>query len=76
MNNKIFGLLSFSALIATSSAHALLFQTKCGIPKAQTVCQRHCCYNYYGPGAKCTEVCTKVKLAPQVVCRRTGLFDS
>jgi hypothetical protein len=29
----------------------------CPIPKKHTVCQRHCCYNYWGPGVHCTERC-------------------
>lgn len=63
-------------MLTAYPSYALLFQTKCGVPKAQTFCQRHCCYNYYGPGVKCTEVCKKVKLSPRVVCHRTGLLDS
>lgn len=76
MKKTTYFLFSIILMLSTLPAHAILFQTKCGVPKAKTVCQRHCCYNYYGPGAKCTEVCTKVKLAPEVVCHRTGLFDS
>ena len=58
------------------SAHAMLFQTKCGVIKAETVCKRSCYYNYYGPGAKCSEVCSRVKQPLRAACHRTGLFDS
>jgi hypothetical protein len=34
-------------------------QAGCREPKAVTVCHRECCYNYWGPGAHCTEVCTR-----------------
>jgi len=76
MKKIILILFSIGVILISLPSHAFLFQTKCGVPKAKTVCQRHCCYNYYGPGAKCTEVCTRVKLSPQTVCHRTGLFDS
>jgi hypothetical protein len=42
---------------------------KCKIPKKHTVCQRHCCYNYWGPGVHCTERCeTKPVPLPSRAC--------
>lgn len=36
----------------------------CRVPKTLTVCERHCCYNYYGPGVHCKERCVTKPFKP------------
>jgi len=37
----------------------------CRVPKSVTVCDRHCVYNYWGPGVHCDETCTTKKVHVQ-----------
>lgn len=52
------GILSFDAF-------SFPFKHRCRVPKSQTICERHCCYNYYGPGVHCNERCVTKKFNPQ-----------
>ena len=47
--------------ILSLQVYAYPFTHKCRVPKSHTVCERHCCYNYYGPGVHCNERCVTQK---------------